>query len=611
MIYVNYDFDNQLVVLKNSKDSETWTELKRVCIENIPEVYIKTFDEVVIPWWQFLKIRDRLSYIIRQYKENINFDKNIVEMLKKALEKQAKFEKIAQTHVMSNDDVKQVLFQKNFKRTLKDYQLRNVAKLLSLPAGASFSVPGAGKTTEALAIYCCKRAKTSKLLIVAPKNVIISWDDEIDACITNAPSITRLTGGYNQIKKYLDSDPDVSIITYHQLPNVMDLISNFLIKNDVFMILDESHRIKRGNNGKIGSSILQLSHLPEEKLILSGTPVPNKTEDLISQFNFLFPEVKVEKEMIVDMIKPIYVRTTKEELKLPERKGFIKKIEMKPNQRKLYQLLKSEFSRQADPLLKARDKNSLRKLGRSVLLLIELTSNPRLLLKTELRDHQILKDVLNEGDSAKVEYVCRRARELATEGHKTVIWSSFIENVELITERLEDIGADYIHGGVDSGSANDPNTREFKIKRFLNESDAYVLVVNPAAASEGISLHSKCHHAIYLDRNYNAAQYLQSVDRIHRLGLKENELTTIEIVQCSNSIDESVERRLKCKIDNMQKILNDPSIDVVFKYFEDNDEDQDEDQDDHIFEENDETMTGISSEDLDDIIDHLNNKECY
>ena len=48
-----------------------------------------------------------------------------------------------------------------------------------------------------------------------------------------------------------------------------------------------------------------------------------------------------------------------------------------------------------------------------------------------------------------------------------------------------------------------------------------VLVANPAAAAESISLHEHCNHALYLDRTYNAGQFLQSQDRIHRLISKD------------------------------------------------------------------------------------------
>lgn len=69
-------------------------------------------------------------------------------------------------------------------------------------------------------------------------------------------------------------------------------------------------------------------------------------------------------------------------------------------------------------------------------------------------------------DGPKIDYVCRRARELAHEQKKVIIWSCFVQNVELIALRLKDLNAEYIHGGVDAGDENDQDTREGKIKRF-------------------------------------------------------------------------------------------------------------------------------------------------
>ncbi|HEX8455262.1 MAG TPA: hypothetical protein VF647_24505, partial [Longimicrobium sp.] len=93
----------------------------------------------------------------------------------------------------------------------------------------------------------------------------------------------------------------------------------------------------------------------------------------------------------------------------------------------------------------------------------------------------------------------------------------------------------------------------------------WVMIANPAACSEGISLHTVCHDAIYVDRSYNAAHYLQSVDRIHRLGLGEGVETNIFILQSVapeqvGSIDHSVSRRLALKMRQMESVLDDADI---------------------------------------------------
>jgi hypothetical protein len=141
-----------------------------------------------------------------------------------------------------------------------------------------------------------------------------------------------------------------------------------------------------------------------------------------------------------------------------------------------------------------------------------------------------------------------------------------------VAQRLADLGADYIHGGVEAGSEEEEWTRESKVARFHKDPNAMVLVANPAACSEGISLHTVCHHALYLDRNYNAAQFLQSADRIHRLGLSPTQKTFIEFVFSPGTIDDSINRRLSFKIEQMEIALRDSSISLPTHWFDDLDE---------------------------------------
>jgi SNF2 family DNA or RNA helicase len=229
-------------------------------------------------------------------------------------------------------------------------------------------------------------------------------------------------------------------------------------------------------------------------------------------------------------------------------------------------------ARDAESALRSSDKNLLRRLGRSYLILLQLVSNPALLAAHQGRFEDSDLIACLESDSPKIAYVCHRARQLASEGKKVLIWSSFVRNVEVISQRLADLGADYIHGDVEAGDEAEEATRENKVARFHKDSNAMVLVANPAACSEGISLHTVCHHAIYLDRNYNAAQFLQSADRIHRLGLLPDQKTFIEFVFSPGTIDESVNRRLDFKIGQMEAALRDPSISLPTHWFDDLDE---------------------------------------
>jgi len=565
MVKISYISESYSVEIVTDSHNQAWAEIRRVCEENAVEIIVPSDRNIVMPWWSFLSSVNGINLIVKKYNLPLTLDENVKKYLLLAQETRKQFKNTLNSKPVSEHFITDKLEAIGFKRKLTPEQLRNVTKLYSLPGGATFSVPGAGKTTEALALYFLKKKEDSRLLIVAPKNAFSAWEEQIIECIENPPTITRLRGGESNIRNILKNRPDISLITYSQFPKVINILAKYFSNSNFIMFLDESHRIKRGHDGIIGKSILRLSHLPETKLIMSGTPMPNAPVDLVPQFNFLYPEIRVDEETVLNQIQSIYVRTTKDELKLKKYKVTMTRVEMGLNQRKLYNLLKSEELRQLEQL-KGSDILKLRHMGKSVIRMLQVTSNPALLLKSKSSISQEIIDMIVEAESSKLDYVCNKVRKLASQGEKVLIWSSFVENIELLSERLVDLGADYIHGGIDSGLEEESDTREAKIKRFHEDPNALVLIANPAAAGEGISLHKVCHYAIYLDRNYNAAQFLQSIDRIHRLGLSSEIDTNIEIVFCPDSIDESVERRLAFKIENMARVLNDPSLSIEPEY---------------------------------------------
>ena len=174
--------------------------------------------------------------------------------------------------------------------------------------------------------------------------------------------VIRLTGNADEVSKKLNGEGDVFLITYQKLSLETYQIASNLASSDL-MFLDESHYIKKGVGGIWAESALRISHLVGYKLILSGTPLPNSTKDLESQFQFIGVHVDSNDRNISSLIDPFYVRTTKSELGLrPYRPSIIDIPMVKPSE--LYLYAKSEDFRQLSSL-RARDKNSLRMLGKS------------------------------------------------------------------------------------------------------------------------------------------------------------------------------------------------------------------------------------------------------
>lgn len=521
---------------------------------------------IALPWWSFVSIRADLLDIFKGFGLHLGTGVSVEESARQLLAKSAhaarSYAAAADAHEIPIMELETRLKNVGFGRSLTGEQTRNVCKIAALPAAATFSVPGAGKTTEALAYFFFRAAEDERLLVIAPKNAFAAWDEQIESCMPHLEaSFSRLRGGQDRIARILETDPRFMLITYQQLPRVRELVAAHLAEHKVYVFLDESHRIKSGLARQTPQAVLSLAHLPVGKLIMSGTPMPQASDDLIPQFAYLYPEIPATANNVIELMRPIFVRTNKKELGLRPPGRVMRQLPMAPIQSELYKLMKHEVARQAASALSIPSKQAFRRLGRSVARLLQFVSNPALLAsEIEFAHPDLLRAALAEGDGPKLKYVLRRVRELANSGQKVLVWSSFVRNVEYIAERLSDLGAVYIHGGVDAGDEDDDETREGKIKLFHDDSNVQVLVANPAAASEGVSLHRVCHYAIYLDRTFNAAHYLQSEDRIHRLGLPANQSTTIEIVECMGTVDETVRERLAFKVAAMAEALEDSSL---------------------------------------------------
>lgn len=158
----------------------------------------------------------------------------------------------------------------------------------------------------------------------------------------------------------------------------------------------------------------------------------------------------------------------------------------------------------------------------------------------------------------KLVEVVKLVKILIDKGEKVLVWSTFIKNIEIIIRLLQQaqIPVFMIFGAVPKDDeANEDFNREQQIRSFKLSISPCVLVANPAACAESISLHRECHHAVYLDRSFNCGHYLQSKDRIHRIGLALDQETHYYLFESENSIDEVIHQRLEEKSQLMYQML--------------------------------------------------------
>ncbi len=531
--------------------------------------------------------------IMRVFNVNVQFSESFRERVTQLARDRIAREDVARGNVWDEAALVSDLKRIGFKRTLRPFQLRNLSRIMALPHAADFSVPGAGKTAVALANYALHRSSGSvrQALVVAPISAFESWRVELGACFDEPPKIWIHVPGIA-----IPGTVEILVSNYHRVVSDNDVIRAWIAMKPTQIILDEAHRMKRGRDGVHGRAVLDMSFDATRRDILSGTPTPQGANDLVALIEYLYPGqvrrilpsrvflpgLSLDDHVLIEAnasIARYFVRTCKSDLCLPPTQMAIVKRPMGPVQQAIYASLTGSY--RGELALPTKDRRDLRRLGEIVMYLLEAATNPLLLPAGSDRDDpspfahppfdlsgaESIRDLIASYGLYerpwKYDYVKNAVKEASRNGEKTLVWTNFVRNIRLLQADLAEYQPAIIHGGIpseDASSAEGEITRERELHRFRTDPACTVLLANPAAAGEGISLHHWCHHAIYLDRTFNAGHFLQSQDRIHRLGLSEDVITRFTLLVSDGTIDDTVDTRLRVKVQGLSTLLNDPGL---------------------------------------------------
>src|SRR5947209_843457 len=551
---------------------------------------------LAVPVERFLGGRRWLAEACTRYDVGLDFNPELLELLQRSqLESAALDERLAATPSVAAaaqaavPDVR-VAADSRYIRDLRAFQDRDLRKLLTLDHGANFAVPGAGKTSVAYGIYESARVagQVDRLLVVAPLSAFESWEVEAQSCFSTPPRIQRFAG-------HIPHGTEVVLVNYQRLENHLSALAGWLLEGRAHLILDEAHRMKRGRSGQWGTNCLNLAPLARRRDILTGTPAPQGPRDFIALVDFIWPNqarrILPGAALVSDpapetmgdvsqAIEPLFVRTTKSELGLDEPHLHVEPVTMKPLQRNIYDALRSRYVGMFD--LSRTDQSLLAQMGEVTMYLLEAATNPRLLARRVGGDDavtsryptlaiapgsplsELIARYTDHEMPPKFEKLAQAVATNAAAGRKTLIWSNFIGNLLDLERLLAPHQPALIYGAIpheeEAGSLAGTRTRESELGRFRNDARCQVLLANPAAMAEGVSLHETCHDAIYLERTFNAGQYLQSLDRIHRLGLPPGTETRITFLESESSIDEAVDARVGLKAQRLGAMLDDPDL---------------------------------------------------
>ncbi len=505
----------------------------------------------------------------------------------------------------------------NIGRPLKEHQLKAAFHLYLVENGANFSVPGSGKTAVILTVYEKLRleGKVNLLYVVGPPACFGPWKTEFELTLGREPDYRVLAGGeqgQRRLEYYSTASQkaELYLTTYQTLLNDQENSIAFLNQRGsrTFLVVDEAHYIKQ-IGGNWAHAVLRISEHAEYRCILTGTPMPKSYTDVFNLFDFLWPHhspldsdmkvrIKIQeekndvssvKEALKLSVGPLFYRVRKSDLGLiPPLFHAPYVISMNEYEKEIYHAIQNkivDYTRQ-DYLRNIELVKRLRR-GR-IIRLRQCTSYAKLLLtavegyeESLIADKSDLARVIYEYDRlevpAKLEYLTRLVDDLQGRKQKVVIWAHFVGTLELIVKNLTKSGfaCKLIYGGtpIEHTSIDEERTREQIRAEFVDlDSGLDILVANPAACGESISLHRTCYHAIYYDLSYNCAQYLQSLDRIHRVGGSEINQANYYFLQYENTIEQDIKWNLQNKARKMQEVIDEDYGIYSLDMFEEDDD---------------------------------------
>jgi len=413
------------------------------------------------------------------------------------------------------------------------------------------------------------------------------WEEEFESCLGRPPVSVRISGSRDRRKGlYREADTaDLVLLSYQMASNDADDVAALLQRSKCLLILDESHNVKRIEGGKWAEAVVELAPFATRRLILSGTPAPNSLLDLWSQFTFLWPNppllgrkehfrFKIEEhgskpDVVKESLKPFFWRIKKSDLRLPTPIFHKVPVEMRPYQRRIYDAIGAKVLK--DVVRAPTDRTKLRPWRKAKLIrLLQTASNPSLLSEysvefrippldaSDLPVDHLIERYSDFEVPAKLECAENLVRQLVRRRQKALLWTTFVHNIKTLEARLQDLNPLSIFGGVPKDDDEDEEyNREQIIRQFKTSASTSVLIANPGACAESVSLHKVCKHAVYLDRTFNGAQYLQSLDRIHRVGLSPRDRVHYYILEAKDSVDAVIDERLEEKKKRMLELLDD------------------------------------------------------
>ena len=440
------------------------------------------------------------------------------------------------------------------RHTPFDHQ-KETASFLSIRKRAfCFNEQGTGKTASVIwaADYLMKRGLVKRVLVLCPLSIMKSaWQKDLFTFAMHR-SCGVAHGAAAQRKKVIASGVEFVIINFDGL----SVVANEVAAGGFdLIVVDEANAYKNAqtNRWKVLNKLVKAT---DPRLwMLTGTPAAQSPVDAFGLAKLVNPEncppyfgqfrgIVLNKVTTFKWVPkpsaPAYVHKIlqpairfekKDCLDLPEVTHVDRDAPLTPQQLKYYKLLRDEMIMEA--------------AGEEVSAVNAATKLNKLLQISGGAVYTDTGEVLEFDVSNRLSAVLEVIEEAS---HKVLVFVPFTHTIELLRERLEKAG---ITCGVINGQVS-VNKRSEIVDRFQSAKDPHVLIIQPQAASHGLTL-TAADTIIWYAPVTSVETYLQANARINRPGQK-NTMTIVHIK--GSPAEERLYTMLQNNIDHHEKLID-------------------------------------------------------
>jgi SNF2 family DNA or RNA helicase len=332
---------------------------------------------------------------------------------------------------------------------------------------------GLGKTVQTLA-FLSLLPPGSPILIIMPTSLKFNWQKEIERFLPQrAMDITSVS--FHELR----AQPEVYLKTFWEA-----------------VIVDEAQAIKNRATQTFKAAAALKSRF---RLSISGTPIENRLEELLTHFEFLQPDLELpdDPRMLKKWVAPFMLRRNKSTVlkELPEKIESTVEVELFAEEKEIYDRFLSEAKEQGW------DSQNPIQILEVILRLRQLACHPRLAgFPIE--------------NSSKMKLVVSDLESLVGEGRKTLVFSQFTSFLSLVGKELDALQIPYL---TFTGETKD---REGVVTAFQSEAGAQVMLMSLKAGGVGLNL-TAADTVLILDPWWNQAAEEQAISRAHRIGQKQ------------------------------------------------------------------------------------------